>query len=61
MDCKSKVGGKSQVSGENQSTEALDKGGDMYLASTSTQSEHDVWLIDSGASFSMTSHREWFC
>ena len=32
----------------------------MYLASTSTQSEHDFWLIDSGASFHMTPHREWF-
>ena len=32
----------------------------MYLASTSTQPEHDFWLIDSGASFHMTPHREWF-
>jgi predicted Na+-dependent transporter len=32
----------------------MDKGGDVYLASTSTQSDHDVWLIDSGASFHMT-------
>ena len=32
----------------------------MYLASTSTQSERDFWLIDSGASFHMTPHRDWF-
>jgi hypothetical protein len=38
-----------------------DKGGDVYLASTSTQSDHDVWLIESGAYFHMTPHREWFC
>ena len=31
----------------------------MYLASTSTQSKSDFWLIDSGVSFHMTSHREW--
>ena len=32
----------------------------MYLAYTSTQSERDFWLIDSGASFHMTPHRECF-
>ena len=32
----------------------------MYLASTTTQSKHDFWLIDSGASFHMTPHSEWF-
>jgi hypothetical protein len=32
----------------------------VYLASTGTQSEHDFWLIDSGASFHMTPHRGWF-
>ena len=32
----------------------------MYLDSTSTQLECDFWLIDSGASFHMTAHREWF-
>ena len=37
-----------------------EEGGDVYLASTSTQLEHDFWLIDSGASFHMTPHREWF-
>jgi hypothetical protein len=51
-------------SDEKQSTERKmtpDKGGDVYLASTSTQSDQDVWLIDSGASYHMTPHREWFC
>ena len=28
--------------------------------STSTHSCYDAWLIDSGASFHMTPHREWF-
>jgi hypothetical protein len=50
-------------SDEKQSTERKttpDKGGDVYLASTSTQSDQDVWLINSGASYHMTPHREWF-
>jgi hypothetical protein len=38
-----------------------DKGGDVYLVSTSTQSNQDVWLIDSEASYHMKPHREWFC
>ena len=33
----------------------------MYLASSSTHADHEAWLIDSGASFHMTPHREWFC
>ena len=33
----------------------------MYLASSSTHAEHEVWLVDLGASFHMTPHREWFC
>jgi ribosomal protein S14 len=37
-----------------------DKGGDVYLASTNTQSDQDVWLIESRSSFHMTPHREWF-
>jgi hypothetical protein len=51
-------------SDEKYSTEkkmTLDKGGDVYLALTITQSDQDVWLIDSGASYHMTPHREWFC
>jgi hypothetical protein len=32
--------------------------GDVYLASIGTHADHDVWLIDSGASYHMTPHRE---
>jgi hypothetical protein len=32
----------------------------VYLASSSTHADHEAWLIDSGASFHMTPHREWF-
>ena len=32
----------------------------MYLDCTGTKSEHDFCLIDSGASFHMTPHREWY-
>jgi hypothetical protein len=39
---------------------STEEGGDVYLASTSTHADHDVWLIDSGASYHMTPHREWF-
>eukprot|EP00253_Pinus_taeda_P026746 PITA_26746 len=38
-----------------------DEGGDVYLASSSTHVDHEAWLIDSGASFHFTPHREWFC
>jgi hypothetical protein len=40
---------------------SLEEGGDMYLASTSTQSKSDVWFIESSASFHMAPHREWLC
>jgi hypothetical protein len=63
-DCKSKEMEVSTGSDEKQSTERKttpDKGGDVYLASTSTQLDQDVWLIDSGESYHMTPHREWFC
>jgi len=33
----------------------------MYLSSTSTQLDHDVWLIDSSASFHMKFHIESLC
>jgi hypothetical protein len=39
---------------------SIEEGGDVYLDSTSTQSEHDFWLIDLGASLQMTLHSEWF-
>jgi hypothetical protein len=37
-----------------------DRGGDVYLESTSTQLDQDVWLIDSGQSYHMTPNKEWF-
>ena len=36
---------------------SIEDGRDVYLDSTSTQSENDAWLIDSGDSFYMTPHR----
>jgi hypothetical protein len=30
------------------------------MESIGTHADHDVWLIDSGASYHMTPHREWF-
>jgi len=38
-----------------------DEGGIVYLASSSSHVDHEAWLIDSGASFHFTPHREWFC
>ena len=62
-DCKSKKVEKPKGSDSTSSTEvkpSTEEGGDVYLASTSTHAEHGVWLIDSGASYHMTPHREWF-
>jgi hypothetical protein len=33
----------------------------VYLASSRTHEDQEAWLVDSGASFHMTPHREWFC
>ena len=62
-DCKSKKVEKPKGSDSTSSTEAktsTKEGGDVYLASTSTHVDRDVWLIDSGASYHITPHREWF-
>ena len=32
----------------------------MYLTSSSIHLDHEAWLIDSGATFHFTPHREWF-
>ena len=38
------------------------EGGNVYLASSSsTHVYHEAWLIDLGASFHFTPHREWLC
>jgi hypothetical protein len=62
--CKSKKVDKPNGSDSTSSIEvktSTEEGGDVYLASTSTHAYHDVWLINSGASYHMTPHREWFC
>jgi hypothetical protein len=38
-----------------------EEGGDVYLSSSITHVDHEAWLVESGASFHMTPHREWFC
>eukprot|EP00253_Pinus_taeda_P035023 PITA_35023 len=58
-DCKSKALDKGKGSDDVASTS--NKGGDVYLASSNTHVDHEAWLIDSGASFHFTPHREWFC
>jgi hypothetical protein len=61
--CRSKVE-KKKGSEEAPSTEentSKEEGGDVYLDSSSTHADHEAWLVDSGASFHMTPHREWFC
>jgi hypothetical protein len=61
--CRSKVE-KKKGSEESSSTEektSKEEGGNVYLASSSTHEDHEAWLVDSGASFHMTLHREWFC
>eukprot|EP00253_Pinus_taeda_P026369 PITA_26369 len=62
-DFKSKSLDKGKGSDDAPSAEAKttsDEGGDVYLASSSTHVYHEAWLIDSGASFHFTPHREWF-
>jgi hypothetical protein len=62
-DCKSKKVDKPKGSDNTSSTEAktsTEEGGDVYLESTSTHADCDVWLIDSGVSYHMTPHRECF-
>jgi hypothetical protein len=60
--CRSKVE-KKKGSKESPSTKektSKEEGGDVYLASSSTHEDHEAWLVDSGASFHMTPHGEWF-
>eukprot|EP00253_Pinus_taeda_P031361 PITA_31361 len=63
-DCKSKARDKGKGFDDAPSVEAKatsDEGGDVYLASSSTHVDHEAWLVDLGASFHFTTHREWFC
>eukprot|EP00253_Pinus_taeda_P026076 PITA_26076 len=62
-DCKSKAPDKEKGSVDAPSVEAKttsDEGGDVYMDSSSTHVDHEAWLIDTGASFHFTPHREWF-
>jgi hypothetical protein len=60
--CRYKVE-KNKGSEESPSTEektSKEEGGDVYLDSSSTHEDHEEWFVDSGSSFHMTLHREWF-
>jgi hypothetical protein len=62
-DCKSEKVEKPKAYDSTSSTEektSTEERGDVYLEYTSTHADRDVWLIDSGASYHMTLHREWF-
>jgi hypothetical protein len=62
-DCNSKKMEVSTWFNEKQSTErktTLDKGDNVYMESTSTQLDKDVWFINSRASYHMKLHRELF-
>jgi hypothetical protein len=60
--CRSKVekkkGSKESYFAEEKTSK--EEAGDVYLASSSTHADHEAWFVDSGASFHMTPHREWF-
>ena len=64
-DCRSKAHEKGKGSDDAPSAKVKttsDEGGDVYLASSSnTHVDHEAWLIDLGASFHFTPHRELFC
>jgi hypothetical protein len=59
---KSKKVDKPKGSDSTSSTEVKTstEGGDVYLSSSGTHEDRDVSLIESGASYHMTPHREWF-
>eukprot|EP00253_Pinus_taeda_P020390 PITA_20390 len=63
-DCKSKALDKGKGYDDAPPIEVKptsDEGGDVYLASSSTHVDHEAWLIDSGASFHFTPHKELLC
>jgi hypothetical protein len=59
--CRSKIE-KKKGSEESPSIEenTSKEGGDVYLDSSRKHADHEAWLVESGASFHMTPHREWF-
>eukprot|EP00253_Pinus_taeda_P013088 PITA_13088 len=52
---------RKNMESQNEAKTTSHEGGDVYLASSGTHVDHEAWLIDSGASFHFTPHREWFC
>eukprot|EP00253_Pinus_taeda_P019251 PITA_19251 len=64
-ECRSKSPEKGNGSDDAPSAEVKttsNEGGYVYLdSSSSTHVDHEAWLIDSGASFHFTPHREWLC
>jgi hypothetical protein len=62
--CRSKSVERGKGSEDSPSIEekkSSQEGRDVYFSSSSTHEYHEAWLVDSGASFHMTPHREWFC
>ena len=62
-DYRSKNVEKEKGTEDNPSTEtktSSEEGWVVYPVSTGYHSECDIWLIESGAPFYMTPHREWF-
>jgi hypothetical protein len=62
--CRSKSVERGELSDDAPSIEektSANEGGDVYLASSSTHTNHEEWLVNSSASFHLTSHREWLC
>jgi hypothetical protein len=63
-DCRSKIFERGNGSNDVPSIEgktSSEDGLDVYLASSSTHVDHDVWMINLCASFHMTPHKQWFC
>jgi hypothetical protein len=61
--CKSKKVDKPNGSDSTSSPKvktSTKEGGDVYMESTGTLADRDVWLVDLGAPYHMTPHREWF-
>ncbi|KAJ0106628.1 hypothetical protein Patl1_19457 [Pistacia atlantica] len=50
------------VKGKEAETYKQESNGDMYVAAACMAgSDQSVWYVDTGASFHMTPHKEWFC
>ncbi|KAH9291902.1 hypothetical protein KI387_042909 [Taxus chinensis] len=63
-DCRSKKvekGKSSDDGGSSDTKPSNEDSGDLFLVASSLHACDSAWLIDSGASFHMTPHKEWFC